>query len=39
MTLRIANVPSTENPKTGKITAPSVPACLRRLVRTLKVES
>jgi len=38
-TLRIENVPSTENPKTGKITALSVLACLRGLVSTLKVGS
>jgi len=38
-TLRIENVPSEENPKTGKITALSVLACLRGLVSTLKVGS
>ncbi len=38
-TLRIENVPSDENPKTGKITALSVLACLRGLVSTLKVGS
>lgn len=38
-TLRIENVPSDENPKTGKITALSVLACLRGLVSVLKVGS
>ncbi len=38
-TLRIENVPSAENPKTGRITALSVLACLRGLVSTLKVGS
>lgn len=39
LTLRIENVPSVENPKTGKITALSVLACLRGLVSPLKVGS
>lgn len=38
-TLRIENVPSDENPRTGKITVLSVLACLRGLVATLKVGS
>ncbi|MSP03782.1 MAG: aspartate dehydrogenase [Acetobacteraceae bacterium] len=38
-TLRIENVPSEENPRTGKITVLSVLACLRGLVSTLKVGS
>ncbi|MSO90657.1 MAG: aspartate dehydrogenase [Acetobacteraceae bacterium] len=38
-TLRIENVPSDENPRTGKITALSVLTCLRGLVSTLKVGS
>ena len=38
-TLRIENVPSEENPRTGKITALSVLACLRGLVSVLKVGS
>ncbi len=37
--MRIENVPSDDNPKTGKITALSVLACLRGLVSTLKVGS
>ncbi len=37
VTMRIENVPSTENPRTGRITALSVIACLRGLVSTLKV--
>lgn len=36
-TLDIANVPTEENPKTGKLTALSVIACLRSLTQTLKV--
>ena len=36
-TLEIATVPSEENPRTGKITAPSVIAALRGLTSTLKV--
>ena len=35
--LEIANVPSEENPRTGKITAASVIAALRALTSTLKV--
>ncbi len=35
--LDIATVPTEENPKTGKITALSVIACLRSLTQTLKV--
>jgi aspartate dehydrogenase len=38
-TMTIENVPSEENPRTGKITALSVLACLRGLVSTLKVGS
>lgn len=38
-TLEIANVPSEENPKTGKNTALSVIACLKGLVSPLKVGS
>jgi aspartate dehydrogenase len=36
-TMRIENVPSEENPRTGQITALSMLACLRGLVSTLKV--
>jgi aspartate dehydrogenase len=36
-TLRIENVPSEENPRTGKITALSVIACLRGLAAPLRV--
>ena len=36
-TLDIATVPTAENPRTGKITALSVIACLRSLTQTLKV--
>jgi aspartate dehydrogenase len=36
-TLRIENVPSEENPRTGKITALSVIACLRGLTSPLRV--
>jgi aspartate dehydrogenase len=39
LTMTIENVPSEENPRTGKITALSVLACLRGLVSTLKVGS
>ncbi len=39
LTMTIENVPSVENPRTGKITALSVLACLRGLVGTLKVGS
>ena len=35
--MTIENVPSVENPRTGKITALSMLACLRGLVSTLKV--
>lgn len=38
-TLEIANVPSEENPRTGKNTALSVIACLKGLTGTLKVGS
>jgi aspartate dehydrogenase len=38
-TMRIENVPSDDNPRTGKITALSVLACLRGLVSPLKVGS
>ena len=38
-TMKIENVPSDENPRTGKLVAPSVLACLRGLVSTLKVGS
>jgi aspartate dehydrogenase len=37
--MRIENVPSEDNPRTGKLTALSVLACLRGLVSTLKVGS
>jgi aspartate dehydrogenase len=37
LTMTIENVPSEENPRTGKITALSMLACLRGLVSTLKV--
>ncbi len=37
--MTIENVPSAENPKTGRLTALSVLACLRGLVSTLKVGS
>ncbi len=36
-TLEIAGVPSEENPRTGKIVAPSVIACLKSLTQTLRV--
>ena len=39
LTMTIENVPSEANPRTGKITALSVLACLRGLVSTLKVGS
>jgi aspartate dehydrogenase len=39
LTMTIENVPSEENPRTGKITALSMLACLRGLVSTLKVGS
>ena len=38
-TMTIENVPSEENPRTGRITALSMLACLRGLVSTLKVGS
>jgi aspartate dehydrogenase len=38
-TMRIENVPSEDNPKTGKITPLSMLACLRGLVSPLKVGS
>lgn len=38
-TMTIENVPSMENPKTGRLTALSLLACLRGLVSTLKVGS
>lgn len=37
--MTIENVPSEDNPKTGKLVAPSVLACLRGLVSPLKVGS
>ena len=36
-TLEIAGVPSEENPRTGRIVAPSVIACLKSLTQTLRV--
>jgi len=38
-TMTIENVPSLENPKTGRLTALSVLTCLRGLVSPLKVGS
>ena len=38
-TMTIENVPSNDNPKTGRLTALSLLACLRGLVSTLKVGS
>ena len=38
-TMTIENVPSAENPKTGRLTALSLLACLRGLVSSLKVGS
>ncbi len=38
-TMKIENVPSDENPRTGKLVAPSVLACLRGLVSPLKIGS
>jgi aspartate dehydrogenase len=38
-TMTVENVPSAENPRTGKLTTLSVLACLRGLVSTLKVGS
>jgi aspartate dehydrogenase len=37
--MTVENVPSAENPKTGRLTPLSVLACLRGLVSTLKVGS
>jgi predicted dinucleotide-utilizing enzyme len=39
LTMMIENVPSEENPRTGKITPLSILACLRGLTSTLKVGS
>lgn len=39
LTMTIENVPSEENPRTGKITPLSLLACLRGLVSTVKVGS
>lgn len=39
LTMTIENIPSQENPRTGKITALSVLACLRRLTAPLVVGS
>lgn len=39
LTMTIENVPSEENPRTGKITPLSILACLRGLTGTLKVGS
>ena len=39
LTMTIENVPSEENPRTGKITPLSILACLRGLTSTLKVGS
>ena len=39
LTMTIENVPSEENPRTGKITPLSILACLRGLTATLKVGS
>lgn len=39
LTMTIENVPSEENPRTGRITPLSVLACLKGLVSTLKVGS
>ncbi|MDE2580853.1 MAG: aspartate dehydrogenase [Rhodospirillales bacterium] len=38
-TMRIENVPSVDNPRTGRLTPLSILACLRGLVSTLKVGS
>jgi aspartate dehydrogenase len=39
LTMTVENVPSEENPRTGKLTTLSVLACLRGLVSTLKIGS
>ncbi len=39
LTMTVENVPSEVNPRTGKLTALSVLACLRGLSSTLKVGS
>ena len=39
LTMTIENVPSEENPRTGRITALSILTCLRGLVSTLKIGS
>jgi aspartate dehydrogenase len=39
LTMTIENVPSEDNPRTGKITPLSILACLRGLTSTLKVGS
>ena len=39
LTMTIENVPSEENPRTGKITPLSILACLRGLTSTLKIGS
>lgn len=39
LTMTIENVPSVENPRTGKITPLSILACLRGMTSTLKVGS
>lgn len=39
LTMTIENVPSEENPRTGKVTPLSIVACLRGLTSTLKVGS
>ncbi len=39
LTMTIENVPSEDNPRTGKITPQSILACLRGLTATLKVGS
>ncbi len=38
-TMKIENVPSEENPRTGRLVALSVLSCLRGLVSPLKVGS
>jgi aspartate dehydrogenase len=39
LTMKIENVPSAENPRTGRVTPLSILACLRGLTATLKVGS